>query len=150
GQQLVVITVAHGHAAHSAVLPHCGVGHFVFGQTWVLHLRGRYVNDLHFYSQASNSWSSLSPTGTLPTARYYHTAVWGISSSGEYGFYIFGGHDGGLLNDLHFYCQASNSWSLLSPTGTLPTARYYHTAVWGISSSGKHGFYIFGGWTGSR
>ena len=41
GQQLVVITVAHGHAAHSAVLPHCGVGHFVFGQTWVLHLRGR-------------------------------------------------------------------------------------------------------------
>ena len=82
--------------------------------------------------EASNSWSSLSPTGTLPTARYYHTAVWGISSSGEYGFYIFGGHDGGhglgssrgamqkhwvdregeetvrrgLLNDLHFYCQA--------------------------------------------
>ncbi|CAK9118161.1 unnamed protein product, partial [Durusdinium trenchii] len=103
-----------------------------------------------FGGDASNSWSSLSPTGTLPTARYYHTAVWGISSSGEYGFYIFGGHDGGLLNDLHFYCQASNSWSLLSPTGTLPTARYYHTAVWGISSSGKHGFYIFGGWTGSR
>ena len=44
--------------------------------------------------EASNSWSSLSPTGTLPTARYYHTAVWGISSSGKHGFYIFGGDDG--------------------------------------------------------
>ena len=44
--------------------------------------------------EASNSWSSLSPTGTLPTARYAHTAVWGISSSGEHGFYIFGGSDG--------------------------------------------------------
>ena len=41
-------------------------------------------------SQAANTWTKLSPTGTPPSARYGHTAV-----ATAVGIYIFGGRNGG-------------------------------------------------------
>ena len=49
----------------------------------------------------------------------------------------------------HFW--QANRWSQLSPSGTAPIAREYHTAVW---SDVADGMYVFGGggdvWSGSR
>ena len=39
----------------------------------------------------ANSWEALSPTGSIPSARHAHTAVWSDTADG---FFIFGGHDG--------------------------------------------------------
>ena len=40
----------------------------------------------------------------------------------------------------------ANSWEALSPTGSIPSVRSEHTAVW---SDTADGFFIFGGYSGS-
>ena len=45
----------------------------------------------------------------------------------------------------HFW--QANRWSQLSPSGTAPTERDRHTAVW---SDVADGMYLFGGWDDSR
>ena len=47
---------------------------------------------------------------------------------------------------LDHFCQA-NRWSKLSPSGTAPSARDRHTAVW---CDVADGMYVFGGVDGSR
>ncbi len=42
---------------------------------------------------------------------------------------IWGGYNGGYLNDGGRYILAANSWTALNPTGA-PSPRDYHTAVW--------------------
>ena len=39
----------------------------------------------------ANSWEALSPTGSIPSVRHSHTAVWSDMADG---FFIFGGHGG--------------------------------------------------------
>ena len=41
----------------------------------------------------------------------------------------------------------ANEWEALSPGGSIPSVRDYHTAVW---SDVADGFYVFGGYDGSR
>ena len=46
------------------------------------------------------TWSEVTFTGTAPTVRRAHTAVWSEAANG---MYIFGGTDGWVLNDLYFF-----------------------------------------------
>ena len=39
----------------------------------------------------ANEWKELSPTGSIPSARYGHTCVWSDVANG---FFVFGGYDG--------------------------------------------------------
>lgn len=95
-------------------------------------------NDLHVYDPATNAWSEITSNGSLPSARFSHTA-----SVVDGKLYIFGGHDGSLHNDLHVYDPTLNTWSPITPGGTPPTARQgFSTSV----AAGK--IYIFGGHDG--
>ena len=42
----------------------------------------------------ADDWQALSPTGSIPSARWTHAAVWSDVADG---FYIFGGYDGRSL-----------------------------------------------------
>ena len=122
---------------HTAVWSDVANGFYIFGGVDV----GNSFNDLYLYNREANEWEELSPTGSIPSARYGHTAVWGDVANG---FYIFGGVDvGNRFNDLYLYKREANEWERLSPTGSIPSARYGHTAVW---SDVANGFYIFGGY----
>jgi N-acetylneuraminic acid mutarotase len=73
---------------------------------------------------AHNSWTELSPTGTLPTPRGYLPAAWDPSSGR---LVIFGGRtsnsDSDVLDDTWAYSPSANTWTNLNPSGTLPSAR---------------------------
>ena len=83
------------------------------------------------FNPSSNTWIPLTQNGTLPTARYEHSAVWtgtemivwgGGGSVLSHGSYTY--QDGGRFN------PSSNTWISLTENGTLPTARSNHSAVW--------------------
>ena len=66
-----------------------------------------------------------SPTGSLTTARYYHTAT--LLPNGK--VLVAGGYHGtsdGPLASAELYDPATGTWSA---TGSLGTARIYHTAT---------------------
>jgi N-acetylneuraminic acid mutarotase len=104
------------------------------------------LNDLWAYRPASNSWTLLSPSGSLPPARFACTAVWDAADSQ---MLVFGGNsgvaNGPIFNDLWAYRPASNSWTQLSPSGSPPHSRYYHAAVWDAADAQM---LVFGGFTG--
>ena len=100
------------------------------------------LNDLHRLNLDTLTWSgALSPSGTPPSARRGHTAI----VYGNY-MYVFGGYDGSsLFNDLHRLNLDTLTWSgALSPSGTPPAVRAYHTAVIYANY-----MYVFDGYTGS-
>ena len=41
----------------------------------------------------------------------------------------------------------ANEWEFIGPTGSIPSGRYSHAAVW---SDVANGFFVFGGYDGSR
>eukprot|EP00434_Breviolum_minutum_P026014 symbB.v1.2.022994.t2/scaffold2041.1/size91352/4 len=90
----------------------------------------------------ANTWEALSPTGSIPSARDLHTAMWSDTADG---FYVFGGYDGNYVNDLYLYRREANTWEALSPTGSIPSVRR-STAV---RSDTADGFYVFGGYGGN-
>jgi N-acetylneuraminic acid mutarotase len=105
---------------------------------------GGYRNDLWSYQATNNSWVSIAPSGTLPSARIAHTAVWDAAGSR---MIVFGGSDSiSFLNDLPSYQAGSNSWLQLVPNGTPPSARTGHTAVW---DEARRRMFVFGGWNNS-
>ncbi|CAE7199689.1 gefF [Symbiodinium microadriaticum] len=111
-------------------------GFYIFGGV----VDGSRRNDVWLYARQANSWEQLSPSGTAPSARTAHTAVWSPDADG---FYTFGGcYNHGELNDVWFYARQANSWEQLSPSGTAPSARHHHAMVW---SPEADGFYVFGG-----
>src|SRR6266571_4821638 len=89
------------------------------------------LNSAGLYDPASEMWSS---TGSLNTARVYHTAT--LLSNGK--VLVEGGFDGGLLdrnqalNSAELYDPATGTWS---STANLVTARGSHTAT--LLPSGK-------------
>ena len=64
------------------------------------------------------------PTNGAPAPRSVHTAVW----TGRE-MVLWGGFNGGVLNDGGRYNPAFSAWAAVNTTGA-PAARYYHTAVW--------------------
>ncbi len=80
------------------------------------------LNDTWAYDPAANTWTKLSPSGTLPPARF---GTWLVYDPSIHQVIMFGGEYGtsGALNDTWAYDPAVNTWTKLSPSGTLPAAR---------------------------
>ncbi len=102
-------------------------------------------NDLTVFDPnagSTGSWTTLSPSGTAPSARFGHSAVV-INNK----MYLFGGFGSTYFNDTWVFdpnAGANGSWTQLSPTGALPPVRNGHSAVV-ISNK----MYVFGGYGGS-
>ena len=74
------------------------------------------------------AWTQLSPTGTPPSARYLHSAIYDPVRGR---MLIFGGYDGQYLNDLwELQLSGTPMWIQLSPAGTPPSARAGHSAIY--------------------
>mmetsp|Transcript_62395 Transcript_62395/g.139317 ORF Transcript_62395/g.139317 Transcript_62395/m.139317 type:complete len:204 (-) Transcript_62395:256-867(-) len=93
----------------------------VFGGFSLGEKHGRWFNDLwKFKPREAGSWEQLEPSGSAPSARYGHTAVWAGNA-----MLVFGGrkrsssNDGTLdtaLNDLWQYKPGEmGSWEQLEP-----------------------------------
>jgi hypothetical protein len=65
-----------------------------------------------------------SVSGTPPSPRRRHTAVWTGSE-----MIVWGGTDGSALGDGGRYDPVADNWTAMTTNGA-PSARYLHTAVW--------------------
>ena len=80
-----------------------------------------------FYLSGIPHWTRLQPSGTLPSARAFHSAVYDTASDA---MIVFGGNDGTAKNDVWKLSFAGNpTWTKLSPSGTPPSPREWHVAV---------------------
>lgn len=104
----------------------------LLNDTWALSLSG------------TPTWSELFPSGTLPSARTEHSAIYDPVRDR---LVVFGGANGSVaLNDAWALSLAgASAWTHLSPTGTLPPPRAWHSAVY---DPVRDRMLIFGG-TGS-
>ena len=86
-----------------------------------------YRNDVWQLALAgSTAWTLLSPTGTPPSGRYGHSAIYDPSRTR---MVVFGGYSPTYLRDVWtLSLSGSLTWAQISPGGTLPIARAYHTA----------------------
>ncbi len=110
------------------------LGTFSLNEVWALSLSG------------TPGWSALSPSGTLPNGRYSHTAIYDPMRDR---MVVFGGaDDSGSINNVCWALSLSGTpaWSALSPTGTLPSAHYGHTALYDPT---RDRMVVFGGYDGS-
>lgn len=76
------------------------------------------------------AWSELSPSGSLPPPLAYHTAIYDAPRDR---MVVFGGYDGAGedQNQVRILTFAGTpTWSLMTPSGTPPVPRSYHTAVY--------------------
>ena len=129
-------TVPAGRMEHAAVWAPAAGGFYLYGGS----AKSGMMDDLHFFDRQASQWSEVSPGGTAPGYLYRHTMVWAPEADG---FYVFGGWgDGGYRNKLHFYDRQANQWIEVTPTGTAPTERAKHAAVW---APALQGFYVSGG-----
>ncbi len=75
------------------------------------------------------AWNNLGSSGPKPTYRSGHTAV--FDSVGNR-MVVFGGYDDdSLRNDVTFLAlDGSYTWAAVTPAGTAPSPRYFHTAIY--------------------
>ena len=141
-----------GHTAlYSAVMNRL----LVFGGSTSTTMSGTCVNDYWALNGAngtgtSYSWSKAAPTGTAPSARMGHTAVY---DSANDIMVVFGGYDcaGHYLADVFVMQNAAGisgkpSWSALTVSGSGPAAREFATAVY---DPGTNRMIVYGGDQGS-
>ncbi|HET9327085.1 MAG TPA: kelch repeat-containing protein [Candidatus Eisenbacteria bacterium] len=89
---------------------------------------------------APETWSLLTPSGSPPTARELHAAIY--DPVGDR-MIVFGGTDGTKLNDVWALSLADPPvWTLLTPAGTPPTPRSGASAVY---DSQRQRMVVFGG-----
>jgi Galactose oxidase, central domain len=136
-------TPAWSQLAPTGTLPPVREGHvsvydskantmIVFGGT---DCNGNYYNDLWILSNADGStgtpkWTEAKPSGTSPAARSQSAAIYDPVNRI---MTIFGGAAGGTAyNDVWTLTSSSKTpaWKELVPSGTDPTARRGHTAVY--------------------
>ena len=84
---------------------------------WVLSLAG------------TPAWTQLTPTGTPPSGRYRHSAIYDPVRDR---MVVFGGcTDSRVFNDVWALSLAGTpAWTQLTPTGTPPIARFSHSAIY--------------------
>jgi len=89
------------------------------------------------------SWEYIDSTGLKP--RYEHSAF--VPESQPTRIYIFGGaHEAGNHNDIQVLDTVAKQWTSITPGGSPPSCRTYHTAA-----SWEDKFYVYsGGQTGSE
>jgi galactose oxidase-like protein len=98
--------------------------------------------DLWAYDLTSDRWTQLKPTGTPPSARSEHGAVWvdGL------GLVIFGGRTAsGVLDDFWAYDPEANAWRTLEVGSVHPSARA--AACLTLRTDGR--LWLYGGDRGS-
>jgi len=106
-------------------------------------------NDVWALSLGSTPvWTQLSPTGTPPGARYGHSAIYDPVRDR---MVVFGGYDGLYLyfNDVWALSLGNTpAWNKLTPAGTPPIWRAYHSAIY---DSARARMVVFGGhyWDGA-
>ncbi len=77
-------------------------------------------------SSCTDNWAPTSTGINVPSARYYHTAVW---TGAE--MIIWGGYDGAnCLSTGGKYNPTTDSWISTSTGTNVPSAREVHTAIW--------------------
>ncbi len=83
--------------------------------------------DLWSLSLADSTWNPVQPTGPVPPARYYHSAIY---DSHQNRMIVFGGTDGIKdFSDVWSLSLTSTMWDSLNPTGTV-AGREQHSAVY--------------------
>jgi hypothetical protein len=105
---------------------------------------GSLRDDLWALSLAgAPEWSQLAPSGSPPAARGGHAATYDPVRDQ---MVVFGGDDATFLDDSWALSLAGvPTWTPLTPTGSVPPGRRYHSAVydpWG------NRVVVFGGWNG--
>ncbi len=89
-------------------------------------------------------WSALAPSGSPPSTRYGHTAIYDPVRDR---MVVFGGSAGIYLNDLWALSLAgSPAWSALAAAGSPPPARSLHSAIY---DPVRDRMVVFGGNSGS-
>ncbi len=88
-----------------------------------------YLNDVWVLSLADPpAWTMLLPTGTPPGTRAWHSAVYDPIRDR---MVVFGGHGAGYLSDVWALSLGNPpAWLALAPTGTPPSARLGHRAIY--------------------
>jgi len=86
------------------------------------------------------AWMRLTPSGATPSARFRHTAVYDPVGDRVV---LFGGNDGERRNDVWMLSPADPpAWTEAAPSGTPPTPRDFHSAVYDAVG---HAMIVFGG-----
>ena len=95
-----------------------------FGGQWY---PSAYFNDVWAYDLLGN-WSLLSPTGSAPSTRMGHTAIYDPVRDR---MLVFGGGQNlSQNNEVHALSLGTPAWSPVSTTGGPPAARQWHVAVY--------------------
>ncbi len=69
------------------------------------------------YDPGADTWSTVTASGTPPSARHGHTAVM-ETANGR--MYVFGGRGAeGALNDCYKFDISTDTWSQVTTTGTI-------------------------------
>ncbi len=125
-QIAVTGTVPSARQGHSAVWDTLNSRMLIFGGADEV---AAFYNDLYAYTPATNTWASVTPSGAPPSQRREHAAVWDPVGNR---MFVFGGEDSipNRLNNLYSYTFSSNTWALVTPSGTPPSVRLDATAVW--------------------
>jgi Galactose oxidase, central domain len=111
-----------------------------------------YYNDVWVLMNANGlsgtpTWSRLSPTGTPPAVRAYTSAVYDPNTNR---LIVFGGYNRSILGDLWVLTNANGTagspqWIQLTPSGSAPSNRYGHSAVY---DAANNRMIVYGGTTG--
>jgi hypothetical protein len=105
-------------------------------------------NDVWSFQLNISAWNSISPSGTPPSARSDHTAIY---DPVRRRMIVFGGGAGigSFLNEVWSLSLPSDgpiAWAKLTPSGTPPSARSDHTAIYDPVGDRM---LVFGGFNGS-
>jgi hypothetical protein len=91
----------------------------------------------------SLAWTQLATTGTPPSARENHVAVYDAANDR---MVVSGGWSGSPLNDAWALDCSTLAWTQLAPGGLTPREGYGHTAIYD-PAAGR--MLVYGGWSGS-
>ena len=122
-------TLPGGRAFHSAIYDPVRDRMLVFGG---LNSSGTYNNGVWALSLAgTTAWALVSPSGTRPSVRAYQSAIYDPIHDW---LVVFGGYAGAGSNSSNdtwaLSLGGAPSWMLLTPGGTLPSARWNHSAIY--------------------
>ena len=136
--QLSTATSPPARHAHTAVYDAATNRMTVFGAYIISNNGSSELNDVWVLSNANGvgtpAWTQLSPTGTPPSARSFHTATYDPATNR---MVVFGGYP---ANNETWVLSAANglgtpAWTQLAPTGGPPAARFGHTAIYNAANN---------------
>jgi hypothetical protein len=120
-----------GRISHTAIYDPLHDRMVMFGGTWGS--PAHYENSVWTLSLGGTpAWTLLTPAGTPPAGRCYHTAMYDTLRGR---MVVFGGWNGSVapyaFNDTWALSLADAAvWTALAPTGVLPSPRFDHTAIY--------------------